>query len=157
VPKFSESHPLYFQAISKLMIVAFVWLYAWALGEFILEPTFDDLKIKYMKNPIFSFQSNEICVLDQFPPIIFLSNTYDRPTRIVCLFLGNPYRVVWLVCFAKKLLSLTWSGMGLGSCHVTSYYTCVTLSLWLLFPVRACSVNPTPMWIDLDWEKFWLV
>jgi hypothetical protein len=33
VPKLSESHPLSPQAIHTIMIVAFVWFHAWALGE----------------------------------------------------------------------------------------------------------------------------
>jgi hypothetical protein len=48
VPKFSESHLVSLQAIYILLIVVFVWLYAWPLGEFILKPTNEDYKTKYM-------------------------------------------------------------------------------------------------------------
>jgi hypothetical protein len=58
------------------MIIAFVWLYAWALGEFILRLTYEDFqdqvyedfKIKYMRALIFCFQSNEASVLENFVP-----------------------------------------------------------------------------------------
>jgi hypothetical protein len=49
VPKFSESHPLSLRANFMLMIVVFVLLYAWALGEFISKPMNEDYKIKYMR------------------------------------------------------------------------------------------------------------
>jgi hypothetical protein len=61
------------------MIVALAWLYAWAIGEFVLKPMYEDYKIKYTRNSkmkytrilIFSFQSNEASALDHFAPIIF--------------------------------------------------------------------------------------
>jgi hypothetical protein len=49
VPKFLELHPLSLQAIYILMIVAFVWLYAWELGEFVLKLSSEDFKIKYTR------------------------------------------------------------------------------------------------------------
>jgi hypothetical protein len=55
------------------MIVAFVWLYDWALGEYVSKPfkfkytkTF---KIKYTRTLIFSFQSNEASYLEYIAPI----------------------------------------------------------------------------------------
>jgi hypothetical protein len=64
------------------MIVAFVWLYAWALGEFVLQLTYEefqdevckDFKTKYTRNPFFSFQSNEASVLDHIVPTTFSIN-----------------------------------------------------------------------------------
>jgi hypothetical protein len=49
-----------------LMIVAFIWLYAFVLGEFVLELKYEDFKIKHMRIPIFTFVSNEASVLDAF-------------------------------------------------------------------------------------------
>jgi hypothetical protein len=37
------------------------------------EQVYEDLKIKYMRTPIFSFQSNEAGVLDHIAPNTFLS------------------------------------------------------------------------------------
>jgi hypothetical protein len=72
VPKFSESHPLSLWAIYILMIVAFVWLYTWALGEFVSKPMDKDSKIKYMGTLIFSFQSNEASVIEHIASIVAL-------------------------------------------------------------------------------------
>jgi hypothetical protein len=49
VSKFSESHHVCLQDIPVLMIVAFVWFYAWALGKLILKSMYEDFKIKYMR------------------------------------------------------------------------------------------------------------
>jgi hypothetical protein len=61
--EFIELQHVSLQAIYILMIVVFVWLYAWALGEFIFEAdewrlqdqVYEDLKIKYTRTLIFSF------------------------------------------------------------------------------------------------------
>jgi H+/Cl- antiporter ClcA len=76
VPKFSESHHLSPQAIYILMIVAFLWLYAWAFGEFVLRLMNKNNKTKYMRiskmkytrPPVFSFQTNEASVLEHIAP-----------------------------------------------------------------------------------------
>jgi hypothetical protein len=49
------------------------------LGEFVLKPmkedfqdqVYEDFKTRYMKTPIFSFQSNEESVLEHIAPIYF--------------------------------------------------------------------------------------
>jgi hypothetical protein len=61
------------------MIVAFVCLYALALGEFISKPAcedfqdqvYEDFKANHMRTPIFSFQSNEVRVLEHIAPTYF--------------------------------------------------------------------------------------
>jgi hypothetical protein len=61
------------------MIVALVWLYDWALGEYVFEPMNEDykikytktFKIKYMMTLIFCFQCNEASVLDHIVPTTF--------------------------------------------------------------------------------------
>jgi hypothetical protein len=72
VPKFSESHPLSLRAIYILMIIAFVWLYAWALGEIIPRLMNEDFRDEVyedsrpnMRTQIFSFQSNAASVLER--------------------------------------------------------------------------------------------
>jgi hypothetical protein len=49
VPKFSKSHPIPLRDIYILLIIAFVWLYAWALGEFILKLSYEHFKMKYTR------------------------------------------------------------------------------------------------------------
>jgi hypothetical protein len=52
-------------------------------------------------------------------------------TTIDSSFLKN-LRSIWVVVIGLELLSLACPSLDLGSDHVTSFYTCVTLSvLWL--------------------------
>jgi hypothetical protein len=68
-PKFPESHPLSLWAIYILIIVAFVSLYAWALGEFVLKPmnedfqdqVYEDFKINYMRLQLFFLKQQGKC------------------------------------------------------------------------------------------------
>jgi hypothetical protein len=48
-PKFSGSHPLSLQTIHILMIVTFVWFYAWALGDLIHSWCMKTSRIKHLK------------------------------------------------------------------------------------------------------------
>jgi hypothetical protein len=87
------------------MIVAFVWLYAWALGEFVLQLTYEDfqdqvyedLKTKHTRTLIFSFQSNEASVLEYIAPIFSIYSIelefHDKSVWSVNLCLG------WLELF----------------------------------------------------------
>jgi hypothetical protein len=102
------------------------------------EQVYEDFKMKYMRTPIFSFQSNETSVLEHFCAYIFSIYSvevelHDRNvcfahlcyglTRIDLSFLGN-LRSNWVVVIGLELLSLACPGLDLGSCYVTSYYVC---------------------------------
>jgi hypothetical protein len=84
--KLSESHLLSHQSIYILMIVAFVRLYARELGKFVLKPVYEDFKMKYMRTPIFFFQSNEASVLEHIAPTYFsiYSVELESHDRNVC-------------------------------------------------------------------------
>jgi hypothetical protein len=147
VTKFLESHLLSLQDIPILMIVAFVWLNAWALGEIILKLTYEyfqdevyeDFKIKCTRSLIFSFQSNETSVLEHIAPIYFPIYSIDvvlhawvnecapmiELTKLVLSFSWS-LRSIWVVVIWLELLSLAWPGLGLGNGYVTSFILAVT-------------------------------
>jgi hypothetical protein len=58
------------------MIVLPLLVHACALGEFVLEPTYEDFKTKYMRILIFIFMSNEASVLDHVEPMTLISLLY---------------------------------------------------------------------------------
>jgi hypothetical protein len=129
VPKFSESHLLPFQDMHILMIVCL------SVREFILKRTnedfqdqmyeglqervYGDFKNKYTRILIFSFQSNETCVLEYFAHnILYLFCRLELHDRNVCpaylcwgliridlSFLEN-LRSNWVVVTCLELLSL---------------------------------------------------
>jgi hypothetical protein len=67
-------------------------------------------------------------------------------TRIDLSFLEN-LRSIWVVVIGLEFLSLTCPGLGLGSDYVTSFYTCVTLSLSIVVVIDPISVE-TRIWGD---------
>jgi hypothetical protein len=80
------------------MIVAFVWLYAWALGEFILKPTHEAYKIKYTRISkmqytrilIFSIQSNEESVLKYIAPTYSSVNSIELEFHVGSVCSAHP-------------------------------------------------------------------
>jgi hypothetical protein len=160
VPKFSESHPLPFKAIHILMIVAFMWLYAWALGWFVPKPTYEDYNIKYTRISriiiwglwSFVFKSMRKVSMNILHLHIFSVYSVELELHVrKCLnltpMLGftrldlsslEALKVFRVVVIWIELLSLAWPALGLGSCYVTAFTPvspCHCLSLWLLFPV----------------------
>jgi hypothetical protein len=61
-------------------------------------------------------------------------------TRIDLSFFEN-YKSIWVVVIGLELLSLACPGLGLGSDIVTSFYTCVTLSLSIVVIIDPISVE----------------
>jgi hypothetical protein len=68
-----------------IMIVVFVWLYAWALGNLNMSWHSKIFKMKYTMTPICSFQINESSALDRFVSIILIFSVevelHDRSKR----------------------------------------------------------------------------
>jgi hypothetical protein len=107
-------------------------LYARALGDFILGPTFEDFqdqvyedfKTKHMRNLIFSFQSNEACVPEQIAPTYFFVYSLELELHVwKCLNLEP------MLGFTRLDLSSLEAIEVLGSCHQTKI--ALSCTIWI--------------------------
>jgi hypothetical protein len=149
VPKFSESHPLSLWAIPILMIAAFVWLFAWALRE-----SFWRWRTKTTRSSIWGFQDQLYedsdlffskqqgkCLWTYYTYFLYLLCKLELHDSKVCyahLWYGwldllypslipQSHRVVII---GSELLSLAWSGLGLG--RVLYHYFMLSPSRFIL-------------------------
>jgi hypothetical protein len=99
VPTFLEALPTPVQTIHILMIVAFVWLYAWALGDFVLERTYEGFQSEvYEDSDLFFLKQRGKCpwsICTYYISVNSVELELHARSKLACTPMLGLTRIVW--------------------------------------------------------------